>query len=40
MDPKQVITITFGDAAENHLGMEQLGTRANKGFSFINITHA
>ena len=29
----QVITITFGDCAENHTGMEQLGKLRDKGFS-------
>jgi len=29
-----VITLTFGDAAENHVGMEQLGKKADKGFSY------
>ena len=30
---KEVITITFGDAAENHQGMEQIGSLHEKGFS-------
>ncbi len=29
----EVITITFGDAAENHQGMEQLGSMNERGFS-------
>ena len=32
MDPrKSTITLTFGDMAENHVGMEQIGTRVAKG---------
>lgn len=27
------ITLTFGDAAENHVGMQQLGSKSDKGFS-------
>ena len=30
----EVITITFGDCAENHTGMEQLGERRKNGFSY------
>lgn len=37
---KEVITITFGDAAENHQGMEQLGQKYEKGFSLENLEHA
>lgn len=37
---KEVITITFGDAAENHQGMEQLGEMYDKGFSLENLKHA
>jgi hypothetical protein len=37
---KEVITITFGDAAENHQGMEQLGLRQEKGFSIDDLSHA
>jgi hypothetical protein len=29
-----VITLTFGDAAENHVGMQQLGNKADKGFDY------
>ena len=28
------ITITFGDAGENHIGMQQLGQKLDKGFTF------
>ena len=31
------ITITFGDAAENHKGMEILGERSDEGLSLIHI---
>jgi hypothetical protein len=30
---KKAITITFGDQAENHVGMQQIGVKANSGFS-------
>lgn len=29
----KAITITFGDRAENHVGMQQIGTLADRGFS-------
>jgi hypothetical protein len=29
----QAITITFGDRAENHVGMQQIGTLSDKGFN-------
>ena len=35
-----VITITFGEVAENHVGMEQLGTMAKKGLSLKNLKKA
>lgn len=31
--PEETITITFGDVAENHVGMEKIGDLQNKGFS-------
>lgn len=31
---RSVITLTFGDAAENHVGMEMLGSRGAKGTGF------
>ncbi len=35
MDPtKSTITLTFGDSAENHVGMEQLGKRVDPGQGF------
>ncbi len=35
MDPtKSTITLTFGDSAENHVGMEQLGRRVEAGQGF------
>jgi hypothetical protein len=33
-EENSTITITFGDAGENHVGMQQLGTKAKTGFSF------
>ena len=27
MDKKEVITLTFGDAGENHVGMEMIGKK-------------
>jgi len=35
-----VITITFGEVAENHVGMEQLGEIAKKGLSLKNLKKA
>ncbi len=37
---KKTITITYGDQAENHRGMQIIGTRAEKGFSLDDITFA
>ena len=34
MNQGEVITLTFGDIAENHVGMEQIGQRASKGEGF------
>lgn len=31
---KELITLTFGDAAENHKGMEQIGTKLAAGQGF------
>lgn len=36
----QTITITFGDRAENHVGMQQIGKAAEKGFSIQDIEKA
>ena len=36
----QTITITFGDRAENHVGMQQIGEAAEKGFSIQDIEQA
>ena len=33
-DYKSTITITFGDAGENHVGMQQLGKKLDKGFTY------
>lgn len=32
-EKKSTITITFGDAGENHVGMQQLGKKAERGFT-------
>jgi len=32
--PKELITLTFGDMAENHVGMEQIGKMVDKGEGF------
>lgn len=44
LDPSEyknsVITITFGDQAENHVGMEKIGTPADKGFSIEKLEKA
>jgi hypothetical protein len=34
------ITITFGDRAENHVGMQQLGLAAAEGFSYEDLAQA
>lgn len=36
----QTITITFGDCAENHVGMQQIGKLAENGFSIIDLENA
>jgi hypothetical protein len=36
----QTITITFGDQAENHRGMQVIGTAAEKGFTLGELLHA
>jgi len=36
----QAITITFGDQAENHLGMQKIGHMANSGFSVYELISA
>ena len=30
---KNIITLTYGDCAENHVGMQQLGKKEDNGFS-------
>ena len=37
---KPVITITFGDVAENHVGMQKLGVMAQKGFHMSDLAQA
>jgi hypothetical protein len=32
----ETITITFGDCAENHVGMQKIGTIAKNGYSLEN----
>ena len=40
-DPfKGTVTLTFGDVAENHVGMQQIGEMADSGFSYENLLHA
>jgi hypothetical protein len=34
MTSKKVITLTFGDMAENHVGMEQIGKMVDEGQGF------
>jgi hypothetical protein len=36
----QTITITFGDQAENHVGMEKIGELAEEGFTIIDLENA
>lgn len=40
MTDKRTITITFGDQAENHKGMQIIGTASSKGFSFEEMEEA
>ena len=35
MSRKSVITVTFGDSGENHVGNQQIGCRVNEGDGFI-----
>jgi len=37
---KGAITITFGDAGENHVGMQQLGKKLDKGFTYEELKRA
>lgn len=36
----ETITITFGDQAENHVGMEKIGTLAQDGFTYADLVEA
>ena len=36
--PKETITITFGECAENHIGMQQMGKRNARGLSIQDLT--
>jgi len=38
--PHQTITITFGDRAENHVGMQKIGQLAENGFSIQDLENA
>ncbi|HMP28000.1 MAG TPA: hypothetical protein PKD85_00275 [Saprospiraceae bacterium] len=40
MNFKETFTLTFGDQAENHKGMEIIGEMSNKGFSLDNLLKA
>jgi hypothetical protein len=40
MPVEETITITFGECAENHKGMEMLGSKANEGFTMEDLTTA
>ena len=31
------VTLTFGDCAENHVGMEQIGALSDSGFTLENL---
>ena len=33
----ETVTLTFGDVAENHVGMQKLGTIASSGFNLTNL---
>jgi alkylated DNA repair dioxygenase AlkB len=35
----KMITITFGDVAENHVGMQQIGTKSQKGFDLADLKY-
>ena len=37
---KETISITFGDVAENHVGMQKVGTIADTGFTFDDLSQA
>jgi len=34
MSKKSVITVTFGDSGENHVGNQQIGTKVQEGQGF------
>ena len=38
MDENSVITLTFGDCAENHVGMQKIGTECESGFNLEDLT--
>jgi len=38
--PHPTITITFGDRAENHVGMQKIGQLAENGFSIQDLENA
>lgn len=35
----KMVTITFGDVAENHVGMQQIGTKSQKGFDLADLKY-
>ena len=37
---KQIVTVTFGDCAENNMGMQKIGDLAKEGFSFDELYEA
>eukprot|EP00040_Diaphanoeca_grandis_P004164 m.27339 g.27339 ORF g.27339 m.27339 type:complete len:349 (-) comp15730_c0_seq1:234-1280(-) len=39
-DEQQTISLTFGDRAENHVGMQMIGTLAEEGFTLVDLQNA
>ena len=40
LSPQQTITLTFGDQAENHVGMQKIGQLASSGFSLEDLVQS
>lgn len=40
MQDNYTITVTFSEAVENHVGMQQIGTRSQEGFTFQDLQRA
>ena len=40
MKADETVTLTFGDCAENHVGMEQIGERSEVGFNLKELQKA